>query len=100
MSKASRARTKQIFRRAARRVPFPGDAGDTSLLETTATVLGVEEGEKGWTAVLDATVFHPQGGGQPSDAGTVGGVAVSSVDNVDGVAVQNEGGAPRSKGAE
>jgi hypothetical protein len=33
MSKASRARTKQIFRRAARRVPFPGDAGDTSLLE-------------------------------------------------------------------
>ena len=46
--------------------------GDTSLLETTATVLGVEESEKGWTAVLDATCFHPQGGGQPSDVGTLG----------------------------
>ena len=53
--------------------------GDTSLLETTATVLGVEEGEKGWTAVLDATVFHPQGGGQPSDVGTLGDATVVSV---------------------
>ena len=53
--------------------------GDTSLLETTATVLGVEEGEKGWTAVLDATVFHPQGGGQPSDVGTLGDANVVSV---------------------
>ena len=53
--------------------------GDTSLLETTATVLGLEEGEKGWTAVLDATVFHPQGGGQPSDVGTLGDANVVSV---------------------
>ena len=54
--------------------------GDTSMLETTATVLGLEEGEKGWTAVLDATVFHPQGGGQPSDVGTLGDAKVVALE--------------------
>ena len=52
---------------------------DTALLETTATVIGLEESEKGWAAVLDATVFHPQGGGQPADMGTIGDAAVLSV---------------------
>ena len=52
---------------------------DTALLETTATVIGLEESEKGWAAVLDATVFHPQGGGQPADIGSLGDAAVLSV---------------------
>ena len=53
--------------------------GDSSLLETTATVLGVEQSDEGWTVVLDATVFHPQGGGQPSDVGVMGDAKVVSV---------------------
>lgn len=44
---------------------------DSELLEARATVLGLEESEKGWSVVLDATCFHPQGGGQPADIGTL-----------------------------
>lgn len=37
-----------------------------------ATVLGVIEDDKqGYAVVLDRTIFHPQGGGQPSDTGAV-----------------------------
>ena len=39
-----------------------------------------------YEAVLSDTVLFPEGGGQPSDSGTVGGVA-ASCKNVDGVAV-------------
>ena len=39
-----------------------------------------------WEVVLGDTVLFPEGGGQPSDAGTVGGVQCSRVDNVDGLA--------------
>ena len=53
---------------------------DASLLEATATVLGVEHSEAdGWTAVLDATIFHPQGGGQPADRGQLGDATVTAV---------------------
>jgi len=52
---------------------------DASLLQATATVLGVEQSEKGWTVALDATPFHPQGGGQPADVGTLNAAAVVSV---------------------
>ena len=42
-----------------------------------AQVLSCAPAEAGAYAVeLDATLFHPQGGGQPSDVGTLGGVAV------------------------
>ena len=42
---------------------------DMSLLQHSATVVGVSEcGEQ---VMLDASVFHPQGGGQPSDAGAL-----------------------------
>lgn len=43
-----------------------------SFLFAEATVVGVlGDEEQGTTAiVLDRTVFHPQGGGQPSDHGT------------------------------
>lgn len=42
-----------------------------------AQVLSCAPAEAGaYAVVLDATLFHPQGGGQPSDVGTLGGVAV------------------------
>ncbi|KAL6193772.1 hypothetical protein ACLB2K_034856 [Fragaria x ananassa] len=48
-------------------------------LESTATVVALVKGEDGRTGlVLDRTVFHPQGGGQPADTGFVG-VAGSEV---------------------
>lgn len=52
---------------------------DTYLYAASATVLAVdpvddpkEPGKRiGWAVVLDATCFHPQGGGQPADTGTI-----------------------------
>lgn len=39
----------------------------------TAQVLSCDRIEDGlWAVSLDRTIFHPQGGGQPSDRGTVG----------------------------
>ncbi len=39
----------------------------------TAQVLSCDRTEDGlWAVSLDRTIFHPQGGGQPSDRGTVG----------------------------
>ncbi|KAM5568996.1 alanine--tRNA ligase [Rosa sericea] len=41
-------------------------------LESDATLVALVKGEDGRTAlVLDRTVFHPQGGGQPADTGFV-----------------------------
>ena len=42
--------------------------------------------EQLWDVVLGNTVIFPEGGGQPSDCGTVGGVPCLRVDNVDGLA--------------
>ena len=45
---------------------------DTYLFASRARVLSVtEEAGKGWSVALDATCFHPQGGGQPADVGTI-----------------------------
>ncbi len=45
-------------------------------VQAEAQVLSCAPAEAGAAAELDATLFHPQGGGQPSDVGTLGGVAV------------------------
>ncbi len=54
--------------------------GDTYLFETTARITSVtfitenddrEEGKEKIVVMFDQTVFYPQGGGQPSDIGTV-----------------------------
>ena len=46
---------------------------DTYLFTSEATVLAVLplESSSGWYVVLDSTCFHPQGGGQPADTGTI-----------------------------
>jgi Ser-tRNA(Ala) deacylase AlaX len=53
---------------------------DTSL-QTTALVTSVALDAASGRAIvrLDRTLFHPQGGGQKSDRGTLGGVAVTHV---------------------
>ena len=49
-------------------------------LKATASVLSCEPLEDGlWAVQLDKTIFHPQGGGQPSDIGHINGVEVKKV---------------------
>lgn len=47
--------------------------------EFEAEVLSCTEGKKGYEVVLDRTAFYPEGGGQPSDTGMLGGVRVTAV---------------------
>lgn len=39
----------------------------------TATFVEMRENERGKAVILDRTIFYPQGGGQPSDTGTIKG---------------------------
>ena len=52
--------------------------------EFTARVLECRSGKKGYEVILDATAFYPEGGGQPSDMGTLDGVAVTEVQEKEG----------------
>lgn len=47
--------------------------------EFDAKVLRCEKEKKGFAVVLDDTAFYPEGGGQPADQGTLGGVRVTDV---------------------
>lgn len=58
---------------------------DSFLTEFTARALSCEKTKNGWEVQLDRTAFYPEGGGQPSDHGTLGGAAVSDVREQDGV---------------
>ncbi len=51
----------------------------------SGTVVRCEAGKNGYDIVLDQTVFYPEGGGQPADHGTLGGVAVLDVHEKGGV---------------
>ena len=49
---------------------------DAYATKFTAKVLECTEDKKNWKVVLDRTLFYPEGGGQPADMGTLGGVKV------------------------
>lgn len=52
--------------------------------EFEATVLECREAKKGYQVLLDESAFYPEGGGQPSDFGTLGEARVSEVYEKDG----------------
>lgn len=52
---------------------------DTYLFELTSSVLSVDRTEDETVVVLADNLFHPQGGGQPDDRGTVDGVDVLGI---------------------
>ena len=49
---------------------------DCHLAAFSARVLSCEQTKKGFAVILDKTAFYPEGGGQASDIGTLGGVKV------------------------
>lgn len=61
---------------------------NTDQLSTQATVLICTPSSDGQFAlVMQATLFHPQGGGQPSDVGLIGSAKVLHVQTLDGTIV-------------
>ena len=58
---------------------------DAYLRRFEATVLQCAPGKRGYVVVLDRSAFYPEGGGQPGDSGTLGGVAVTDTHESDGV---------------
>lgn len=52
--------------------------------EFTAEVVSCTEGKKGFEVILTDTAFYPEGGGQPTDLGELGGVKVNFVKRSNG----------------
>lgn len=50
--------------------------------EFTAEVVSCTEGKKGFEVILTDTAFYPEGGGQPTDLGELGGVKVNFVKRI------------------
>ena len=72
---------------------------DSYLTRFTARVLSCAQGKKGYDITLDQTAFFPEGGGQPYDTGTLGGVQVLEVHNREGQIVHTCAG-PLEVGAQ
>ena len=65
-------------------VDIPAYERSPYLTHLEARVLRWGESDTGRFAVLDDTVLYPEGGGQPSDRGTLNGAPVVDVQSVDG----------------
>ena len=52
---------------------------DPYLTRFSARVESCVQGKAGFDVILDQTAFYPEGGGQPYDTGTLGGVPVLQV---------------------
>ncbi len=57
---------------------------DSHMTEFTATVLACVPEKSGYSVILDRTAFYPEGGGQPTDLGSINGVPVTFVKEADG----------------
>ncbi len=55
---------------------------DTYLMSHTAKITDIGKDELGDYLRLDETIFHPQGGGQPSDEGTINGIKVLKLKDI------------------
>ncbi len=60
---------------------------DSHMSEFTATVLSSNENGGKYEIILDKTAFFPEGGGQRSDVGTLGGAHISDVQIFDGTII-------------
>ena len=69
---------------------------DPFLTRFSATVEACSQGKKGYDVLLDQTAFYPEGGGQPYDLGTLGGVNVIEVHEREGRVVLATEDLPRS----
>ena len=58
---------------------------DSYIKEFTGCVLSVTVKNGVYSVELDRTAFFPDGGGQPSDTGVIGGAAVGHVEEIDGI---------------
>ncbi len=58
--------------------------GDSRLRSFEAEVLRCEPAGNAWAVTLDQTAFFPEGGGQSADTGTLGGVRVLDVQELNG----------------
>jgi alanyl-tRNA synthetase len=67
---------------------------DAALLDFEADVVAVRDHAGRPAAILDRTAFYPEGGGQPADRGTLGGVPVVDVQEVAGAVLHVLGGPP------
>jgi len=67
---------------------------EPSAIEGEARVVSVEASEGGIRAILDRTIFYPEGGGQPCDLGTIAGLRVLAVAEEGGTVVHSLEAAP------
>jgi len=66
---------------------------DSYLCSFSGQVISCAERNNGYEVILDRTAFYPEGGGQPGDTGTLGGVCVTDTHERDGEIVHYCSGA-------
>ncbi len=71
---------------------------DSYLTRFTASVVSARQGRDETEVVLDRTAFYPEGGGQPSDLGTLAGLPVVGVVEREGEVIHRvQGASPRGE---